>query len=478
MERSLPAAEPASGPPPASAGFWRSVGDALRGVQQDYTQGSIGRSILLLSIPMVLEMAMESLFGLVDIFFVARLGPDAAATVGLTESVLTIIFALAMGLSVAATAMVARRVGEKDFPAASAAAVQAIGLGVLLSFPIGVAGAVWSKDLLRLMGGAPALVEANWGYTAVMLGGNSTVFLLFLINAVFRGAGDPAIAMRSLWLGNLINIVLDPCLIFGWGPFPEWGITGAAVATTIGRGAGVLYQVWELSRGRGRISIGRRSLRLDPRLMGRLLRVSGPGMVQFLITMASWLGLVRLVALFGSAALAGYTVAIRIIVVALLPSWGMSNAAATLVGQNLGAGRPDRAERSVWWTGLYNSLFLGGVGVVLLLFARPVIAFFTADPEVIRQGVSCLRLVSYGFPFYAWGMVMEQSFNGAGDTNTPTRLNFLCFWLIQIPAAWALALPAGMGATGVFLAVPIAYSALAVFGMVAFRRGRWKGRKI
>jgi putative MATE family efflux protein len=423
-------------------------------------------------------MVMESLFAVGALFFVSKLGPDAVATVGLTESLLTLIYALAIGLSMATTAMVARRVGEKDLPGAGVAAVQAIGLGVLMAVPISMVGVFGTPTLLRLLGASPSVIASGQGYTAVMFGGSSTVFLLFLINAVFRGAGDPAIAMRSLWLANLLNIVLDPCFIFGWGPFPEMGVAGAAVATTIGRGTGVLYQLMALARSHGRLTIRRQHLRLDPAVMGRLLRVSGPGMFQFLIATASWIGLVRIISLFGSAAVAGYTIAIRVVMFTILPSWGMSNAAATLVGQNLGAGRPDRSELSVWRTGFYNMLFLGAVGLFFLFFAEPVVGIFTSDPRVLRYGVDCLRLISYGYPFYAWGMVMVQAFNGAGDTWTPTWINFCCYWLFQIPLAWTLALPLGLETSGVFWAIAVAESMLAVAGMLVFRRGRWKERKI
>lgn len=470
-------AEPAL-PLPGPSGLWRSILDALRGVQQDYTQGSIGRAIILLSIPMILEMSMESLFAVVDIFFVSKLGADAAAAVGLTESLLTLIYALAIGLSMATTAMVARRVGEKDLAGARIAAVQAIALSLVLTVPVALAGALGAPHLLRLMGAPASVVASGSGYTAVMFGGSATVFLLFLINAVFRGAGDPAVAMRSLWLANLLNIALDPCFIFGWGPFPEMGVTGAAVATTIGRGAGVLYQIWALRQGNSRIVLGASDLRIDREVIGRLVRVATPAMFQFLIATASWVGLVRIVSLFGSAALAGYTIAIRVIIFAILPSWGLSNAAATLVGQNLGAGRPDRAARAVWQTGIYNMLLLGAVGCVFLLLAEPILRLFTADPEVLRHGISCLRLVSYGYPFYAWGMVMVQAFNGAGDTWTPTWINLCCYWVFQIPFAWALALPFGLQATGVYVAIAVAESLLAVAGMLVFRRGRWKDRRI
>ena len=475
----LPAEAGLTPPSPEPVGLWRAVRDSLRGVQQDYTQGSIGRAITLLAIPMILEMSMESLFAVVDIYFVSKLGADAAATVGLTESLLTIIYGLAIGLSMATTAMVARRVGEKDLEGARTAAVQAIILSLVLIVPISIAGVVWAPDLLRLMGAPPSVIATGSGYTAVMFGGSVSIFLLFVINAIFRGAGDPSVSMRSLWLANLLNIVLCPCFIFGWGPFPALGVLGAAVATTIGRSSGVVYQLWALRRGSSRIVLGLRDLRrLEGGLILHLLRVATPAMFQFLIATASWLGLVRIIASFGSSALAGYTIAIRVVIFAILPSWGLSNAAATLVGQNLGAERPDRAESSVWRSGFYNMIFLGLVGAVFLFLAEPILRLFTSDPEVLRYGVSCLRWVSCGFPFYAWGMVMVQAFNGAGDTWTPTWINLGCYWLFQIPLAWALAHPFGLESTGVFLAIAIAESTLAVVGMVAFRRGRWKERRI
>jgi len=460
------------------ANFWRDLREAIIGTQEDFTEGNIGRAIMLLAIPMVLEMAMESVFGVVDVFFVARLGPDAIATVGLTESVLTLIFAIAMGLSMATTALVARRIGEKNPAGASVAAAQAIIVGIVMSLPIGVVGFLFAPTLLRLMGGSAGLVVTGSGYSAVLLGGNVTIMLLFLINAVFRGAGDAAIAMRALWLANIVNIVLDPCFIFGWGPFPQMGVTGAAVATNIGRGIGVLYQLSVLLGGRGRVQVSLDQLRLDWEVMLNLLRISVGGMLQFLIATASWLGLVRIIAIFGSAALAGYTIALRIIIFAILPSWGMSNAAATLVGQNLGAEKPQRAERSVWVTAFCNMLFLGGVAIVFIVYAEPLIGLFTTDPAVMPFGTDCLRFISYGYVFYAYGMVMVQAFNGAGDTYTPTVINLFCYWLFQIPLAYALALPAGLGAQGVFLAITISESTIAVVGVLMFRRGRWKERKV
>jgi putative MATE family efflux protein len=440
--------------------LWTSLRDAVRGGQHDFTEGSIGRAIMLLAIPMVLEMAMESLFGIVNIFWVSHLGADSIAAVGLTESMLTLVFAVAMGLSMATTAMVARRIGEKDPAGAGVAAVQSIIIGVVVSLPIGIIALSFMPTLLRLMNATPEIVEVGSGYGYIILGANGVIMLLFLNNAIFRGAGDAAIAMRSLWVANLINIVLDPCFIFGLGPFPEMGVTGSAVATTIGRGAGVVFQLSLLLRGRGRVKIRRDQVRVDPRVMMRLLRVSVGGMFQFLVATASWLAIARIVALFGGAALAGYTVALRIIIFALLPSWGMSNAAATLVGQNLGAGKPERAERSVWVTGFINMVFLAGVTVVFIVLAKPLIGIFSTDPNVVPYGVDALRYISYGYIFYAYGMVMVASFNGAGDTTTPTFINF------------------GLGARGVFFAITIAESTVAVVGVLVFRRGRWKTRQI
>jgi MATE family, multidrug efflux pump len=457
--------------------WWTAVREAVAGSQQDYTEGPLGRAVLLLAVPMVLEMSMESLFGILDVFWVGRLGPDAVAIVGVTEALLTVVFAVALGLSLSTTATVARRIGEKDQESAALTAVQAILLGVAVAVPTGVAGLVWPRELLGMMGMPPDVVEKNWTYTAWMLGGNATILLLFLINAIFRGAGDASIAMRSLWLANAVNIVLDPCLIFGLGPFPEMGIAGAAMGTTFGRAAGVLYQFRALSRG-GRVNVGRRHLRVDGCVILRLLRVSVGGIVQFLIATASWLGLVRILTPFGAASLAGYTIAIRIIVVFILPSWGLCNAAATLVGQNLGAGKPERAERSVWLTGAYNMGFLALVGLTFIVFAEPLIGFFSSDPAVRAAGASSLRIISYGYAAYAWGMVMVQAFNGAGDTVTPTWINFFCYWLFQIPMAWMLSSALGLGPTGVYWAITIAESVIAVVAVLFFRRGAWKTRTV
>lgn len=459
-------------------GFWPKVREALLGTERDFTEGSIAMAITLLAIPMVLEMVMESLFAVVDVFFVAKLGSDAVAAVGLTESILTLVFAVAMGLSMATTAMVARRSGEKDAEAASVATFQSIVLGVIVAIAVGAAGIAFAPQILRLMGATPGIVATGTGFTQSVLGGSITVMLLFLINAAFRGAGDAAIAMRTLWIANGINMVLNPLLIFGIGPFPELGVTGSGIGTTIGRGCGVAYQVYMLTRGGGRLTLRREHLRIAPDVMRKLVRLSIGGTLQYLIGVASWIGLVRINAQFGAAAIAGYTLAIRVIIFALLPSWGLSNAGATLVGQNLGAGKPDRAEKSVWLAGVFNMVFLGLVGLLFIAFAEPIIRIFTGDPDVVRHATECLRIVSYGYVFYAYGMVMVQAFNGAGDTFTPSVINFFCYWMVQIPLAYALAMPLGMEASGVFWAIPVAESLLAIVGVLAFRRGTWKLQKV
>ncbi len=427
---------------------------------------------------MVLEMAMESLFGVVDVFFVARLGHNAVSTVGLTESMLALVFGVALGLSLATTAMVARRIGEKDREGAAIAAVQAIGIGLVVSAVVGAIGVTLAPRLLALMGASQEIIATGSQYTSTLLGTSMVIFLIFLINAIFRGAGDAALAMRTLWLANGINLVLDPCLINGWGPFPRLGVEGAAVATTIGRGAGVAFQLYLLFGGRSRIKISLPQVRLDPAVMAVLLRVSVTGMVQFLVATASWMALVRIVAVFGSAAVAGYTIAIRMFVFVILPSWGMCNAAATLVGQNLGAGRPDRSEQAVYRTGFYNTAYLGTISLVFLGFAGPLAGFFTNEADVAAVAVTCLHTLAIGNICYAWGMVMVQAFNGAGDTRTPTLVNLGCYWLFQIPLAYTLAVRAGWGPQGVFTAVPAAEFALAFASLLLFRRGRWKHQAI
>jgi putative MATE family efflux protein len=451
---------------------------AVRGTTEDYTEGSLNRAVFLLAVPMILEMVMESVFGVLDVYFVGRLGPDAVAAVGLTESLLTVVFAVAIGLSMSTTALVARRIGEKRPEDAARAAVQAIAVGVAASLPFAAVGLVWPREVLTLMGAPAPVVETGWGYTAWMLGGNASIMLLFLVNAVFRGAGDATIAMRSLWLANGVNVVLDPCLIFGLGPFPELGVTGAAIGTTVGRAVGVAYQLRALAGAGGRVRVERPHVRLDRPVMVHLVQLSLGGVGQFLIGTASWLGLVRILSLFGAGALAGYTIALRVVIVALLPSWGMSNAVATLVGQNLGAGKPERAERSVWIVGVYNMVFLLAVMAAFLWSAEPLIAVFSPDPAVQRLGALCLRVVSYGYAFYAWGMVLVQAFNGAGDTATPTWINLGCYWLFQIPLALALARGLDQGPLGVFLAITLAESLLAAVGLLVFRRGAWKRRAV
>jgi len=454
--------------------FWQTIREAIRGSHHDYTSGPIGRAIILLAVPMVLEMMMESLFAVVDIFWVAHVSPNAVATVGLTESMLTIAYTAAMGLSIGVTATVARRIGEKNPEGAAEAAVQGIALGVLTAVIVGVAGVLLAPTLLGVMGAAPEVIATGQNYTRIMLGGNVVILLIFLINAIFRGAGDAAIAMRVLWLANSINIILGPLLIFGVGPFPRLGLTGAAIATTIGRGTGVLYQLYRLWRGDGRVVIRREHIELKPAVMRALLRLSGTATFQVFVGMASWIGLTRINASFGTDALAGYQIAIRIIIFALLPSWGLANAAATMVGQALGAGKPERGEQAVWKAAFYNVVFLGVAGLAFITFANPIAHLFTKDPAVAEIAAGCLRIISYGYLFYAYGMVLTNSFNGAGDTWTPTWLNLFCFWLWEIPLAWVLARHFNLGPQGVAWAVTIAFSTLAVASAVLFRRGRWK----
>ncbi|HKP64807.1 MAG TPA: MATE family efflux transporter [Polyangiales bacterium] len=467
-----------SAPPPEAAGFFELVRLALSGVEQDFTELPLRRAVFLLAVPMVMEMAMESLFAIADIFWVSRLGAHAVATVGLTESLLAMIYAVAVGLSLAATATVARRVGERDLRGASVAAAQVLSLAVVVSIAIGVAGVAWGGTLLEQMGAAPEVLAMGSDYARIMLGGSISVVLLFAFNAVFRGAGDATTAMHSLWLANLANIILGPIFIFGFGPVPAYGVTGAAVATTLGRSLGVCYQLWRMLRRSGRLQVMLSDLRPRMDVISGLLRISGTGTLQTMLETASWLGLVRILSSFGSVALAGYTIAMRIAIFALLPSWGLSNAAATLVGQNLGANKPERAERAVWSVGLYNLIFLGGVSVVFVGLPGPIAGLFTSDPQELRYAVDCLRTVAFGFLCYAYGMVIVQAFNGAGDTRTPTLLNLACFWCFKIPLAYVLALPLGMGPDGVFLSVTAAYSLLALLAVLLFRRGTWKTQRV
>jgi putative MATE family efflux protein len=463
---------------PSRPGLVALVRLALSGVEQDYTELPLRRAVFLLATPMVLEMSMESLFAVADIFWVSRLGPDAVATVGLTESLLALIYAVALGLSVAATATVARRVGQREFAQASLAAGQVLVLTLCVSALIGAAGLALSPLLLGMMGASPSVIALGASYARIMLSGSITVVLLFVLNAVFRGAGDAVTAMRSLTLANLANIVLGPIFIFGVGPVPALGVTGAAVATTLGRGIGVMYQLTLLARRSGRLQVHWPDLRPRADVLRQLLGLTSTGTLQSLLETASWLGLVRILSLFGSVALAGYTIAMRVAVFALLPSWGMANAAATLVGQNLGASKPERAERAVWVVGLYNLIFLGSVSVLFTLAPEPILRFFTREPNELAYAASCLRTVALGFLFYAYGMVLVQAFNGAGDTRTPTLLNLACFWFFKIPTAYVLAVTLALGPLGVFWAVTCAYSALALIALLIFRRGRWKLQKV
>jgi putative MATE family efflux protein len=456
----------------------RDLWEAISGTEQDFTEGSLGRAILLLSVPMVLEMMMEAVFAVADIFFVSKLGAGAVATVGITESMLTLVYAIGMGLSMATTAMVARRIGQKNREGADRAAGQAILLGLAVSVLLAVPGLFWSKELLRLMGVSEALILEGYRYPAIMISSNVVIMLLFIINAIFRSSGDAAISMRVLWLANLCNIVLDPCLIFGLGPFPEMGIAGAAVATVIGRGLAVLYQFYLLFFGKCRIRLRPGHFRVEWKLLNRLLRISYGGIAQNIIATSSWIGLMRIMAEFGSEVLAGYTIAIRVVIFSLLPSWGLSNAASTLVGQNLGAGKPDRAEKSVWRTSFINMAVLGAFGILFVLQPDPFIRFFIADPAVIQAGSVALRFISFGYLAYGFGMVMPQAFNGAGDTLTPTLMNLFCFWAMEIPLAWLFALSFGWGETGVYWAIVSAETTLALLGIVLFRTGKWKKREL
>jgi putative MATE family efflux protein len=461
-----------------SASVWQLVQQALRGDEQDYTALPLRRAVFLLAVPMVMEMAMESLFAIADIFWVSRLGADAVAAVGLTESLIATVYAIALGVSVAATAVVSRRVGEGDIAAASLAGGQVLLLSLSIALVVGSLGAWSAPHLLSAMGASAEVLRVGTRYAELMLGGSVTVLLLFALNAVFRGAGDAASAMRSLFIANLANIVLGPIFIFGLGPLPAQGVTGAGIATCLGRGLGVCYQLVRLLHRRSRLQIRPRHLLPQREVLGSLMRLAGAGTLQSLLETTSWLGLVRILSSFGSAAIAGYTIAMRIAVFALLPSMGMANAAATLVGQNLGASQPERAERAVWVVGLYNFLFLGVVGLFFTLVPEPLVQLFTTQPEELTYAASCLRIVALGFLFYAYGMVLTQAFNGAGDTRTPTVLNVLAFWCFKIPLAYLLALHFDLGPRGVFIAITAAYSGLALMSALVFRRGKWKTQRV
>lgn len=444
----------------------------------DYTQGSIARVTVMLAIPMILEMAMESVFAVVDIFFVAGLGIEAVATVGLTEAMITLLYAVAIGLSMGTTALIARRIGEKNPEAASLAAGQAMLIGVIVSVLVGLIGIFYARNILMLMGADDVVLATGENYTRIMFGSCFTIVFLFLINAIFRGAGDASLAMRALTLANCINIVLDPCLIYGYGPFPELGLTGAAVATNIGRGVGVLYGLYYLCGGGGRIRLHLANLSVQVTVIYSLIKISIGGVSQFLIATASWVFLMQIVSGFGSAAVAGYTIAVRIVMFSLLPAWGLSNAAATLVGQNLGAGLPERAETSVWHIVKYNAMYMGFASVLILLFTQPIVSIFTAEALVIDYAVQCLRIFALAFVPWGAGMAIIQAFNGAGDTMTPTWINVFCFWVVQVPLAYTLALGLGFGPLGVFWAVFASDILSSIVGYLAFRRGKWKLRVV
>ncbi|MCD4666132.1 MAG: MATE family efflux transporter [Bacteroidales bacterium] len=454
------------------------IKEAIAGTEQDFTSGSLKRAIFLLSVPMVLEMVMESVFAVVDIFFVSKLGADAVATVGITESVITLVYAIGIGLSMATTALVSRRIGEKNPEGAAKAAFQSILTGFIVSMAIAVPGVIFSSRLLQLMGASEEIYTSMSGYTSIMLGGNVVIMLLFIINAVFRSAGDAAISMRVLWIANIINLILDPMLIFGIGPFPELGVTGAAIATNIGRGLAVVYQFYLLFSGKRRVRLRTRNIAIDIPTIKKLVKLSLGGIGQNIIATSSWIGLMRIVSVFGSEAIAGYTIAIRIIIFTLLPSWGISNAAATLVGQNLGAKKPDRAEKAVWVTGKVNMIFMGIVSLFLILFPTTFIRLFIDDANVLISGALSLRIISFGFIGYGLGMVLVQALNGAGDTVTPAKINFFCFWLLEIPLAYLLALKSGYGETGVYYAIIVAETVMTIAAYFMFKRGKWKLKQV
>lgn len=458
--------------------LWNDIREAISGSDKDFTTEKLSKAILLLAIPMVLEMIMESVFAIADIFFVSKLGPDAIATVGITESLLTIIYAIGMGLSMATTALVSRRIGEKKPYRASVAAVQAIIVACIISLLLGIPGLIFAKDLLRIMGANAEIIENNSIYPTILLSSNIVIMLLFIINAVFRSSGDAAVSMRVLLLANGANILLDPIFIFGLGPIPAMGIKGAAIATTTGRSIAVIYQLYILFKGNGRIKIFKKAIRLNVEVMLDLIKISLGGIGQSIIATSSWIAMVRIIAIFGSTALAGYTIAIRIIIFVLLPSWGLSNAAATLVGQNLGAKKPKRAERAVWATAYVNMILLGIFSVIFIIEPHFFIRLFIANTDVVATGAQGLRIVSIGFIFYAVGMVMVQAFNGAGDTKTPTKINIICFWMIEIPLAYFLARMNGFDEYGVYAAIIIAESMMTLIAIWLFRKGKWKLQKV
>lgn len=450
------------------------VAEAIKGSEEDLTKISINRAIILLAVPMILEMVMESLFAVVDIYFVGKISEEAIGVVGLTESVLMIVYSLAIGLMTAAMAMVARRIGEKNPEGASVVAVQSILIATFLAGIIGFVGVYYAREILELMGGSEKLIREGVGYTQIIFGTNIVIILIFMLNGIFRGAGNAAIAMRVLWLSNGLNILLDPLFIFGIGPFPELGVQGAAVATSIGRGTGVLVQLYVLFNGQSIVKIASRHLKVVWGIIGNIIRVASGSTIQFLIASASWLFIMRIISInFSESVLAGYIISIRVIIFTILPSWGLANAAATLVGQNLGAQQPDRAEKSVWTSAFYNMLFLLGISIVFFTLARPIISIFSQNPEVIEAGITSLRIICAGYVFFAYGMVISQAFNGAGDTYTPTLINIVAFWMVQLPLAYFM-VEWGFGTTGVYWSIAIGETVLAVIAVIVFRMGRWK----
>jgi len=458
---------------------WRAFfREALRDNETDFTRGPVDRALGLLAIPMMLEMSMEAIFAVVDIAFVSRLGTNSIAAVGITEALVTVIYAIAAGLGMGITAMVSRRIGANDRQAAAQVTGQAIWIGAVLAVAIGIPGYIYAADLLRMMGASEGVIAEGTGYTAIIMGGSASIFYLFLLNAAFRGAGDAPVTLRALVLANAINIILDPCLIFGLGPFPELGVTGAAVATTIGRSIGVVYLAYVLYGGSGRLQFRSEHLAIVFSLIKRMLVISAGGVGQFLISTSSWIVLMRIVALYGSAPIAAYTIALRLIEFAILPAWGLGNAAATMVGQSLGAGKPDRAEKSVWRAAKFNVIFMTILGLLMLVFAPAIVGLFSTDPEILEYGTNCLRILGIGYPVYAVGMIVVQSLNGAGDTRSPSILNFICFWLIQIPVAYWLSDQAGLGPNGVFVAIIFSESLLTLAAVWVFKRGKWKSQQV
>ena len=458
--------------------LWGDIKEAVAGSDRDFTSDSIGKALFILAIPMVLEMIMESVFAVVDIFFVSRLGANAVATVGITESSMTIVYAIGMGLSMATTAIVARRIGEKRPEKAGVAAFQAIVSGFLVSILIAIPGVIYAKEFLLLMGASKEMAETGYLFPTIMFGGNAVIMLLFIINAIFRSSGDAAVSMRVLLLANFVNLILDPLLIFGIGPFPKLGLMGAAVATTTGRGLAVCFQFYLLFYGNKRIRLELHHLRIRLKVMLQLFRLAAGGILQNIIATSSWIALYRIIAALGAEVMAGYTISIRILVFVLLPSWGLSNAASTLVGQNLGAKQPERAERTVWITAFTNMIMLGSVGIILIIFPEFFIRLFISDPDVIFNGSISLRIISFGFVSYAMGMVLTQAFNGSGDTVTPTRINLFCFWLFEIPLAYLLAIVLEMKIYGISIAIVAAETALTLTAWYFFRKGKWKMMKV